>query len=56
MDVPFTSSLMFDAALAFLFFLAGVWIAFRVGSKIGWVIIAASLFWAYKLFEPLTRR
>lgn len=56
MNVPFTGQLMLDAALAFLFFLAGIWIAFRVGSKIGWVILAASIYWAYLLFEPLTRR
>lgn len=52
MKVPTTGIFFLDVALAFLIFLAGVFILIKKESKLGFIVIATALFWAYKLVAP----
>jgi hypothetical protein len=51
MNIPSTGSFLLDMGLAFLIFLAGVTLAIKKGSKLGWGVCAVALFWAYKITE-----
>ena len=51
MRIPSTGSLMLDTALAFIFFVAGVFIWLKRENRIGIVIAVVAIYWAYSIYQ-----
>jgi hypothetical protein len=48
--VPFTGSLLYDTAVAILFFFFALWIIVRHGNLFGWFLMILTLLWGYKIY------
>lgn len=47
---PITGSPLYDGALAFLVLLNGLFLMVKYGNRTGMFLMAAALFWFYKVF------
>lgn len=52
-QVPMTGHIMYDAAIATVFFFFGIFFVVRYGSRFGWFAIACAILWAYLLYQRM---